>query len=129
MAWIEDLRTYLASAGLGLTAGTNLFVSDMPTTPDACVCLFDYGGTPPQFFLDGTRLERPSVQVAVRAATLATARSTMDSVVTKMMALTGATVSGKNWVQCLPNQSPFFLRRDEKERPWVVCNFDIMKVP
>jgi hypothetical protein len=129
MAWVDDLRAYLAlpASGLSLTAGTNLFVSDMPTTPDKAVCLYDYGGTPPQFFLDGTRLERPSVQVVCRDATLANARTLADAVFVYMLGITSKTLNGKVWVVCNPNQTPFFLRRDEKERSLVVCNWDIMK--
>lgn len=127
MAWIDDLRAKLAGGGLGLVAGTSLFVSDMPTTPDKAVCLYDYGGTPPQFFLDGTRLDRPSCQVVCRDATLANARTLADSVFVFMLTLSGVTVGSKVWVACNPNQTPFFLRRDEKERSLVVCNWDITK--
>lgn len=127
MAWVDDLRSHIASGGLGLTAGTNLFVSDMPTSPDKAVCLYDYGGTPPQFFLDGTRLERPSVQAVCRDATLANARTLADSLFVFMLTICAKTLNGKVWVSCSPNQTPFFLRRDEKERSLVVCNWDIIK--
>ena len=54
---IED-----SSAGFGLTFGTDLFISTMPSDPDDCVALYDYpGGGQEQF-----GLENPNVQVLVR---------------------------------------------------------------
>lgn len=44
----ETIKDILVTAGVG-TFGTNLFISQMPDSPDNAVCLFDESGVP-----DGT---------------------------------------------------------------------------
>lgn len=65
---LPDLETYLAGAGLGLTAETNLFHGILPPSPDVVVALFEYGGRPNEQDLGtpNVRLEFPRVQVVVR---------------------------------------------------------------
>lgn len=60
----EDIKDLLNDdSDLGLTFGTDLFVSDMPDTPDACVCIYDSGGYDPDVHI---QYERPTVQVRIR---------------------------------------------------------------
>lgn len=68
MSRAYELATYLASVGgLGLTLGTNLFVSSEPASPADCVTLYDTGGPPPYQDFDGdTWIAHPTVQVRVR---------------------------------------------------------------
>ena len=59
-----DVKDILAAtSSLALTFATDLFVSEMPTTPDACVCVYDSGGDDPE--VEYT-YERPHVQVRIR---------------------------------------------------------------
>ena len=61
----EDLKDILESsaAALGLTFGTDLFISKMPDNPDICYCLYDYPGEPPEVNYE---YDMPSVQVRIR---------------------------------------------------------------
>ena len=51
-----------SSGGFGLVFGTDLFISEMPTEPDNCVCVYDYPGEAQGLFGH----EHPSVQIKVR---------------------------------------------------------------
>ena len=60
----EDVKDLLeATSALGLTFADNLFVSEMPSTPDECVAVYDTGGEDPE---SRYTYERPTVQVRVR---------------------------------------------------------------
>lgn len=60
---IKDLLD--GDSNLGLTFGQDLFVSEMPDSPDACVCIYDSGGGSPDA---DNAIEVPTVQVSVRGA-------------------------------------------------------------
>lgn len=53
-----------SDAGLGLTFAIDLFVSEMPDSPDKCVCIYDTGGFDPLATTE--RYEKPTVEVMVR---------------------------------------------------------------
>lgn len=62
----EDIKDLLeATSFLGLTFTDNLFVSEMPSSPDACVVVYDTGGNDAEA---GYTYDRPSVQIRVRGA-------------------------------------------------------------
>ena len=62
----EDIKDFLEDEGsaLGLVLGTNLFVGEMPETPDECVAVFDSGGEDPEHDYE---YRRPTVQVRIRS--------------------------------------------------------------
>lgn len=63
----QDIKDMLdaSSAGLGLTFATDLFISQMPESPDKCVCIYDTGGFDPESI--DVRYEKPTVEVMVRS--------------------------------------------------------------
>ncbi len=62
-----DIAGILAAASIGLTIGANLYVHEMPPTPDKCVCIYDTGGFDANDNLDKTGYARPTVQITVRS--------------------------------------------------------------
>lgn len=62
----EDIKDFLEDEGssLGLIFATNLFIGEMPETPNECVAVFDGPGEAPEHDYE---YKRPSVQVRVRA--------------------------------------------------------------
>jgi hypothetical protein len=52
--------------GQGLVLGNNLFIGNMPSTPDFCVSLYDIGGTPAVSALDRSYSTEPEVSVQIR---------------------------------------------------------------
>lgn len=60
----EDIKTLIdANSAIGLTFATDLFISEMPTTPNKCVCIRDTGGFNPEVNFE---YDRPTVQITVR---------------------------------------------------------------
>ena len=118
-----DVKDVLDDAALG-TFGTDLFVSKLPDSPDACVCVFDTGGFAPE---SGYVYERPTVQVQVRGAVGA-----YEAAYNKAVAV-------KNALHDLHNQSwgvsryigiwamsdVLHLGYDDKNRPLFSVNFRI----
>jgi len=63
----EDIKDLLVAGGLGLTLGTNLFISRLPDSPKDAVCLYDTSSSPADNFVSGDDpLYRDSVEVMVR---------------------------------------------------------------
>lgn len=63
----EDIKDLLVAGGLGLTFGTNLFVSTLPDSPKNAVCLYDTSSSSADNFVSGDDpLYRDSVEVLVR---------------------------------------------------------------
>ena len=63
-----DIAQYISNSGssyLGLELATDLFVSKMPDSPDACVTLYDTGGIAPQ---SNYAYYRPTVMAHMRGA-------------------------------------------------------------
>lgn len=75
--WEEELADKIVDAGLG-TLNTDLFIgpkANIPTGDGPYTFLIDTGGTAPMETHDGSRYERLSVQVTVRATSYKTART------------------------------------------------------
>ena len=60
----QDIKDFLVDAAVG-TFGTDLFISKEPTTPAACVTVYDTGGFDPDAHLV---YDKPTVQIRVRGA-------------------------------------------------------------
>ena len=134
---LTDVQTYLAGAGLGLTAGTNLFRSLMPPTPDVAVALHLYDGFPPEPGLgsDGgvLRAEYPMIQVEVRGVEddfdgpYAMAQQIMEKLLLVGSRPSIATLSGTIYQAIVPKQQPFLRNRDENFRCYVVFKCQVYK--
>ena len=125
---LEEVVAFLAAEGLG-TAGTDLFTSRMPDTPDACGCVYAEGGVPPDpgFGSSALRFESPAIVVVFRGAALdydtpmANSKTALASL-TSVEAPTTLTGTIYNWIHAL--HSPFPLDKpDEKQRPSVTCTY------
>ena len=62
----KDIADMLADkSSLALTFGTDLFVSNLPDSPDDCVAVYDAPGDSPE---QGSDIYRPGIQIQVRGA-------------------------------------------------------------
>lgn len=130
MSVVDDLAAHLATAGVG-TVGTTVFCNQIPTTPDACVVLTEYGGVAPAFTLPasaGVATERPRVQVLTRAATHQAARSKAESAYAALAKVINQTLTATRYLRVSPQQAPFYLRLDGNGRPEYVFNVEAEKV-
>lgn len=126
----NDIAAFLASAGCG-TVGTNLTINDMPDTPDTCGTVYEYPGRPPQhvFGQSAIDVEFPRVQVVFRgpARDHATPRSLAETAYRAMAAAGAQTVGGARVLAMIPQQPPFKLDRDSKERWKFAFNAEVHK--
>lgn len=61
-----DIKDMLdaSDAALGLEFATNLFVGEMPESPNECVCIYDTGGFDPASIDE--RYEYPTIEIMIR---------------------------------------------------------------
>jgi len=125
---LEALGAYIDTNRNDLTIGTNLFLSKMPDTPDTCVCIYEYQGSAPLMTFGATaiQIDRPSVQISVRAARddYATARDLAQALRTLVSGIVNETSSGVVMKRVEPTGSFYSLSVDQLERPRVVFNLD-----
>jgi hypothetical protein len=117
---LEALADKLQSASIA-TAGVNLYIGLMPSSPDVCVALYEYAGEPPLEVLrdSAATLERPSVQVMVRAGRndYPTARNLIKNVRDSLTGITDETISGVRFLRVNQNSAINSVGTDENDRP------------
>lgn len=121
----EDISSVLASAGLGLTEGTNLYISREPDSPAAVVTLFDTGGSEPS---SGTeKNEFPTIQVRVRGTVMnyETAYDLIDSIKSTLHNLASQTINSTKYIGVWASSDIIALGYDASDRPILTLNFRI----
>lgn len=117
---LEALADKLTSASVA-TVGANLFIGLMPDQPDVCVALYEYAGAPPLEVLrdNDASLERPSVQVMVRASRndYPTAQTLITAVRDSLTGITDETISGVRFLRVNQNSSINHVGTDDNDRP------------
>lgn len=133
MALLDELASYIEAEGHG-TVGTDIFKSFMPATPDACVAVYETGGSSPDLGFGSTtvRFENPSVQILARGAAedYTGPRTKAQSVWDSLVAVQAPQqLSGTSYNLIIPLQSPFPIGPDENKRQLISANFLIEKSP
>lgn len=129
MAFLDDIGTFLQTQNVG-TLGTSLFIGLLPDTPDTCVAVFEYGGEEGIYTMGATksvRMERPKLQVLVRAAAYSTARTKVQDAYAALDTIAEQDLSGKRYHRVAAMAPPIYLGRDESNRPRFSCNFRVLK--
>lgn len=123
----QDLKSLLdANSGLSLEFGVDLFVGDMPETPDSCVCLFDTPGFPvgigPFYTCSAQVLVRGAVGSYVETYSLT---ADISSVLHEYY----GTPSGSSfyYTGIWAAGVPFFIGMDDSNRPLFSINFRIQR--
>lgn len=134
---VDEIGTYLAGAGLGLTLGTNLFLIPLPLiSPDKAVALDVYSGKPADRTFGGSLAvnanEYPEFQVFVRDVR-ENAREAMVlayAIHRKLDNLGPVTLSGVVYrdVKGIAGE-PKFLDFDQNQRPIYWCAYEAAKDP
>jgi len=130
---LDEVTSYLQSQGYG-TVGTDIFAAFSPDVPDVAIIVHEYPGRPSEQVLGppGINLEYPRIQIVVRGvypAGYQTARRTSEQIYQMLGKLSNLALSGVRYLSTQPLQSPFPLRRDEKGRIEIVCNYQVCKEP
>ena len=117
---LEALADKLTAASVA-TVGNNLFIGIMPNSPDVCVSLYEYAGSPPLEVLrdNAATLERPSVQVIVRASRndYPAARDLITDVRDSLTGITDETISNVRFLRVNQNSAINAVGTDENDRP------------
>lgn len=117
---LEALADRLQNASVANT-GVNLFLGIMPASPDVCVSLYEYAGEQPLEVMrdNSATLERPSVQVMVRASRndYPTARDLIKNVRDTLTAIANETISGVTFLRVRQNSSINAVGTDDNDRP------------
>ena len=122
---LDDIEETLADNNLG-TFGTDLFTGYMPDKPDNLICLFEYGGSPPDIASDVDE-ENPSFQVRVRNTNYLAARTKIESIVNVLHRIANKTINDSFYLSIFANQSPASIGRDANNRAEIVVNFRVTK--
>jgi hypothetical protein len=123
----EDIKDILesSSAGMGLTFGTDLFISSIPSTPDLCVGIYDTGGFDPVPNYD---YFRPTVQLRIRGKKESGYREAWklaETIRDVLMAIHNETWNDTKYVGIWVEADVFFVGYDDNKRPLLTVNFRI----
>lgn len=118
---LEEVATYLAAQSqIGGASGWSHAIGYVPDSPDKIVGLFRFGG---RFPLGTDGLERPGVQLRVRAADYATASAKAVTLFDLLRAAGPNDATGVRYLHA--TSSPISIGRDANERPEFTINFDV----
>ena len=149
---LSEIGAYLVTNNIG-TLGTDIFLGLMPDSPDNCIALFEYAGSPPDLHWNG---EYPGLQVRVRNTSYAAARTKIGEIMTALHGLYEQTLSdgsegsgdegsegdgdeggdgggepipakGTRYLLIKARGSPEILKRDASNRVELVLNFETIK--
>lgn len=110
MSHANELAVYLATKGLGLTVGTNLFVGSEPTTPADCVTLYDTGGSAPyQDYSGSSFVTHPSVQIRARNSAYLTGDILINDIKDVVKQIVHTTLSGARYDGVFVSNEPTHL--------------------
>lgn len=136
---VDDICSYLAGAGLGLTVGTNLFKLPQPemSTADPAVMLIEYGGRPAMRAM-GPSIGDPVAEVTrFQVATITSlngyqsGRNMIESVYQALDNLADTTIDGTRYLLIRALQPPFYMPPGEMGDPnaqhHFSVNFEAMK--
>lgn len=112
-------------AGANAVFGTNLFVSQIPDTPDAVVVVADTGGTDPDVAIV---YSRPTIQVRVRGAKggYLAAYTLAQAIVTSLHGLSNQ-VQGDSRYSSWQQGDIISIGNDASDRPELTINFRLHK--
>lgn len=123
MALLDEIGDYLTAQGLvGGATGWTLALSQMPTSPDKIVAIFETPGRAP---LPRVEMDMPAFQVRVRGTVrgYADARTKLAAVQAVLHGLANTSLSGVYYVSILAQGSAISMGNDENNRPEISQNY------
>lgn len=127
---LPDMVTWLVNDGVA-TAGVTLFRGSMPSSPDLCIVLYEYGGraNEPHMGQRTINLEFPSLHVEVRGVRddQDTPRLLIQQVVTSFAKIGDTDINGTKYGEVSALQPAFPLMPDADLRYIYAINFKTQK--
>lgn len=128
MAILDSLATYLQAQGQG-TVATDIFLTRMPDTPDACIALYESQGVgPAHTFGNGVyAIDHQRIRVMCRAQRndYPTARSKATAIRDILGAVRNTSLSGIGIMCILATSEIYPYTRDGDDRPLIGCDFTV----
>ena len=120
----KDIAEILVNGGL-CTLGTDLFIPELPSSPDACVSISDI----PSGVAIYDDVERPGVQILVRGDQneYIVAYEKAHAIMLLMLASGGATHGESRYAGIWHVSGPHYLGFDTQKRPMFSLNFRTMR--
>lgn len=123
----SDIAAYLASGGFG-TVATDIFINMLPATPDNCISVSGYAGSPPERTHDTSGNDRPSVQIRVRNTSADTSRSTIESIYNHLDGIKNTTIGSTFYLSVAALHSgPNQMGEDGNGRTEYTWNFQVLR--
>ena len=116
-----DIKSILVSA-LGLIYAIDLFVAEMPESPDRCVTIIDSGGNDAE---SQYIYERPTIQILVRGERGEYEYDLAKAIKDELHGTANETVGGTRYVGIWAEGDILSLGQDENKRSLLSINFRI----
>jgi hypothetical protein len=128
MALLDAVGSILQTGGVG-TQATNLFLSQMPDSPDECVVVLESMGASPDMTFGSSvaSVEKPRVRVVARASQndYVTAKTKIELVRTVLGAVRNQTLESTKIICILDTTGTYPLSFDGEDRPLIACDFAV----
>ena len=119
MSMGKEIVDHLQSLGLG-TYEADLFLDELPDTPDVCAAVFETGGSPPDggFGVDGIQYENPTVKIWFRGIPNDSAgpHAQIRQAYLELPKIQAQALGGVLYLTVQALQPPFILERDVRRR-------------
>lgn len=131
MSMLTEAAARLVSEGVCTAVGTDLFIQQVPATPNLCTMIFQYTGRPPERLHSGVGDDMPGLQVRTRAAAgdIGAGEARAKAAQNALETISNESLSGTTWKECVPQGSPAPIGEDDDHRPEWTQNFAIIKNP
>lgn len=119
----EDIKDHLiAVSALALEYAVNFFISEMPDTPDECVCIYDTGGETAEPHMT---YERPTFQIRMRGARggYGDAYDLAQAIKIELNGINDVIIVTTRYIGIWLISDIIFVGYDEKHRPLLSINF------
>jgi hypothetical protein len=128
MALLDAVGSILQTGSVG-TLATNLFLSQMPDSPDECVVVLETQGAEPNmtFGASVASVERPRIRVVARASQndYVSAKTKIEAARTVLGAVRNQTLESTKIVCILDTTGSYPLSWDGEDRPLIGCDFAV----
>ena len=128
MSLLTDIGDYLESNSIGIV-NTDIFLSQVPDTPDDVVTVFEYAGNNPSKMADN---RSPGLQIRTRSNSYETARAKIEDIYALLGEIgneyndttaAGVEINGTLYLKFEVVQEPLPLGTDSKGRHELAQNF------
>ncbi len=130
--YLDDLGAYLIS--IGTVDEGQIFGDYTPDGPDISeddliAVLTGYASSPPEYIqnIKGIAYERLNVQVKVRSVSYNEGETLIWAIFDALTGLQNTTLGGTYYRGIIPSQTPFLLRKDDRQRNEFIFNIRVEK--